>query len=291
MFENIKVLSPEEILQEIETSLVTRRVGGRRVYEKQIVTYRIHPTRYSREIELKQVLENKATSKVTVDGVTYDIPDAHDTYAFYVYYVKNGVIACDLVFGDKCWRDGEPCHYLYTDALQKKRTDFLEQHLPKDICDLTLILRLDMAWITKNILNDSIGKTVQELDDKLKEYVLTKILNNGFTDKSEKARWLTLSEPCRIYMLGLDKKEIDVFPTGFSVRILLRSDKSFKEQKQFTREHGKEILRYTMNEVPHCKKIMNKIGDIQYYKPVEITVCRTNELDIKFEVKKEIVNE
>ena len=45
-----------------------------------------------------------------------------------------------------------------------------------------------------------------------------------------------------------------------------------------------------MQEIPYYQKIMKKIGDLKFYKPVEIIVLRSNELDIKFEVKGDIEN-
>ena len=169
----------------------------------------------------------------------------------------------------------------------KKREDFYDIY-GKTITNPLYVScdkdKSDDDWIMSS-LDKAVGFSADVIYDNVKQYYINNIRGKGYSNKSEKDRWMKLSDEARRYIISMDRRFIDVFPTGFSVRVGLSSDKSFKDQKAFAREHGREILRYVMSEIPYIPKIMKKIGDVGFYKPVELTVLRTSELDVKFEVK------
>ena len=96
--------------------------------------------------------------------------------------------------------------------------------------------------------------------------------------------WRDLEKRFGGQIIGIDKN-IDVFSTGFSVRVIMRTGLDFEERRSFIREHCRDLVKYVMNELTDSKKVMNRIGDIKFYKPTSITVLRISEVEIKFEVK------
>ena len=85
-------------------------------------------------------------------------------------------------------------------------------------------------------------------------------------------------------VVGIDK-HIDIFETGFSVRVLFKSETTQKERKKFGTENKKDFVLWAMEEIQETKSITNKIGDICFYEPKEIVFLRIPEAEIKFEVK------
>lgn len=86
-------------------------------------------------------------------------------------------------------------------------------------------------------------------------------------------------------VIGIDSN-IDVFPTGFSVRCLLNSGHDFSARRDFVRENGKELVKYVREEVGKARWAMKKIGDLRFYRVSEVTVLRVPEVELKFEVKR-----
>ena len=43
-----------------------------------------------------------------------------------------------------------------------------------------------------------------------------------------------------------------------------------------------------MHELAESKSVRRKIGDMRFYRPVEIINLRANEVEVKFEPKKEV---
>ena len=105
-------------------------------------------------------------------------------------------------------------------------------------------------------------------------------------NEKKAADWEELKKRFDGYVIGIDKS-IDVYGSGFSVRVVFSSDVSFQERAKFLRENRAEFVRWVMKEISESKKITNRIGSIKFYKPVEIVNLRAREVEIKFEVKKE----
>ena len=102
--------------------------------------------------------------------------------------------------------------------------------------------------------------------------------------KSIMTDWENLREQFDNYVIGLDK-EIDVYDSGFSVRILMSSSNDFEKRKAFVKEQRNEIIEWTIQELEKKNRFIKRIGDLTYYKPAEITILRTPNIDIKFELK------
>lgn len=100
----------------------------------------------------------------------------------------------------------------------------------------------------------------------------------------EKQRWTNLREKFNGIVISMDSK-IDVYSDGFSVRVLLNSETSFAERKSFLKENRAEFLKWLMYELSQNVKTSRRIGDIGFYKPVEMTLLRAPEVEVKFEVK------
>jgi len=152
--------------------------------------------------------------------------------------------------------------------------------------DAKYLIGVDSAYISKFILQSN-GKNKQEVRSSAKEY---------FKDKEEhrteeyikKKKREELWKKFDGVVVGIDS-EVDVYESGFSVRVLFGSDISFAERKKFIVENRADFLRWTMKEVSERKNVMKKIGDIRFYKPVEIINLRIPEADVKFEVKSDLV--
>ena len=85
-------------------------------------------------------------------------------------------------------------------------------------------------------------------------------------------------------MIGVDK-DIDTYRDGFSARVLFRSDSDYDERKDFVRREKKNLLLWIMHEIGENVVYSKQIGDINFYKPVEIVMLRIPEIEVKFEVK------
>ena len=105
--------------------------------------------------------------------------------------------------------------------------------------------------------------------------------------EEEAARWENLKSRFGGMVIGIGK-DVDVFDTGFSVRVIFRSDLSFADRKKFLQESKRKFLEWVMFEVRRDFRIKQKIGDFGFYKPVEIVNLRVPEVEVKFEVKKEV---
>lgn len=100
----------------------------------------------------------------------------------------------------------------------------------------------------------------------------------------EKQRWEALREKFNGIVIGLDN-ELDMYGDGFSVRVLMNSSLSFTERKSFVKENRAEFVSWVMHELMESAKTAKRIGDIRFYRPVEMTVLRAAEVELKFEVK------
>lgn len=123
-------------------------------------------------------------------------------------------------------------------------------------------------------------KEIMEIVKKCKD----KREENLTSDYRRQKEWEKLREKFDGIVIGVDR-EIDVYDSGFSVRVLFGSDVTFVGRRQFLTENKKEFVRWVMNEIRNSKYLSRMIGDIKYYKPVEIINLRAHEVEVKFEVK------
>ena len=103
-------------------------------------------------------------------------------------------------------------------------------------------------------------------------------------DAEQKKRWEALRDRFGGSVIGIDK-DVDVYDTGFSIRVLFNSGMTFAERKAFLKEHQRDFLRWVMMEVGGSKKVSWEIGDIKFYRPVEMICLRVPEVEVKFEIK------
>ena len=279
----------DDVIEEIRKSIYVKRVEGRRVYRKETETvYESYYDSWERRTVTypKYVTVQHRTDDIFVEGEKYIIPGVVSNPIFIAYTNDSGIINRHLIFTVRVadW-------WSVTESINNKRDEFIN-HYMKQFLDpmyaswIQLSGRRYTKWIDSS-LDKSIGFGVETLQKNLQEYYDTKIDGKGYMNSDERKRWLTLNSESRLHVVGLDRRFIDIFPTGFSVRLLLRTSNSFDDQKKFIQGNRKDILKYVMNEIQYSKKIMKKIGDLKFYKPVEIILLRTNEVDIKFEVKGE----
>ena len=100
----------------------------------------------------------------------------------------------------------------------------------------------------------------------------------------KREKWSELREKFDGVVIGVDGK-IDVYGNGFSVRVLFSSDVTFEGRKRFLSENKVEFVRWVMHEIGQSKAMARRIGDMRYYRPVEIINLRAHEVEVKFEVK------
>ena len=130
------------------------------------------------------------------------------------------------------------------------------------------------------------GKTVEEVCEIARERVARREARNA-EYREKQRRWKKLREKFDGVVIGIDSK-IDVYDVGFSVRVLFGSDITFAGKKKFLAENRVEFVKWVMHELTENKAARRKIGDIRFYKPVEIINLRAREVEVKFEVKGEV---
>lgn len=141
----------------------------------------------------------------------------------------------------------------------------------------------DDKFVCKTILNPFLHKPIEEAEENIKH------LAERLRKKHEKrARLLTqfekMDDQFQEYVVGL-ANDIDIYSSGFSVRVLLASYHSFDERRLFVKSHKMDLTRWTMWRITENYKMMKKIGSLDFYKPVEIVTLRNPEVEIKFQVK------
>ena len=141
----------------------------------------------------------------------------------------------------------------------------------------------DDQFIKKSLLGPFVDKPIEEAEDHIKW------LKNRLEERRTKSKrllkvWKEIDEIFYGYVVGLDK-EIDVYNSGFSVRVLLTTSHSFEERRAFVKAARKELVRWTMDQISESSKMMKAIGSLDFYKPVEIITLRIPEVEIKFQVK------
>ena len=102
---------------------------------------------------------------------------------------------------------------------------------------------------------------------------------------ADAAKWEKLKNRFGGAVIGLDH-ELDVYKTGFSVRVLLDTGMSFPQRRMFIKENKVELISWIMRELSENAGAAKRIGSLRFYRPAEITVLRAPEAEIKFEVKR-----
>jgi len=151
--------------------------------------------------------------------------------------------------------------------------------------DEEFLMYMDYRQLSR-MLRSFDGKTVDEIMV-ITEADIEDRKRRAEIRKREMEKWESLRDRFGGYVISIERTA-DVYETGFSVRVLMKTEKSFSERRQFIRENQKDFLMWVMNEITDCPRIMKKIGDIGFYKPVEIVTLRIPETEIKFEVKGEL---
>ena len=135
-----------------------------------------------------------------------------------------------------------------------------------------------------NLLEGCVGKSEAELRRTLDAFDARR-KNRIAKQRNEAESWDQTRERFGGIVLNLDKR-VDVYSTGFSVRVILSSQIDFAQRKAFVTANRKELVRWTMDELSGQTRTMKRLGDLRFYRPVEITVLRAPEVEIKFEVKR-----
>ena len=141
----------------------------------------------------------------------------------------------------------------------------------------------DDRFICRTILNPFLNKPIEEAEENIRH--LAERLHKR---REKRERLLTQFEKMdgqfQEYVIGL-ANDIDVYSSGFSVRVLLASYRSFDERRLFVKSHKTDLVKWTMWRIAESYKMMKKIGSLDFYKPVEIVTLRNPEIEIKFQVK------
>jgi len=181
--------------------------------------------------------------------------------------------------------------YLDGDILKLKKTSDIRwlSQLPlkreigaRYFGDSEFLVGLDPEFVTRLLVSFD-GKTEQEIKAIAEKYIEKR--EEAYTQRlKDLKRWEVLRKKFGGTVIGLDKN-VDVYESGFSIRVLFDTALSFTERREFVRNNQRDFLLWVMNEIPETRCVMRKIGDIRYYKPVEIVVLRAAEAEVKFETR------
>ena len=94
----------------------------------------------------------------------------------------------------------------------------------------------------------------------------------------EEKKWRALNKRFDGQIIMLDKRSVRITETGFAVRILMKQG-SVEEKREFIKENRDDILRWCRKEL----SVLNRIGDLEEYKPAKIVLLKTNEMEVVFE--------
>lgn len=191
-------------------------------------------------------------------------------YTTFEIWAKKGVIKVGEIPKSYCIRP--------TDTMKEQMYQWMADrgYRPKNfsyICD-------DM--ITKMLIACD-GKEASALEELVKAKADRLIRFRELRQKEEET-WRALYSKFNGQIIGLDKA-IDVYSTGFSIRVLLRSTLTTEEKRKLVKENYKDIYRWAMGEIVTFKDFRERIGDLAFYKPAEIIILKIPELEVKFEIK------
>lgn len=136
-----------------------------------------------------------------------------------------------------------------------------------------------------SVLRECNGETLDGVEKVAEKYKARREERRAARREEDK-RWDALRGKFGGAVIGIDK-DIDVYASGFSVRVIFASDMNFKDRSKFLRENKSAFIKWVMAEIEDSKKISRRIGSVKFYKPVEITNLRVQEVEVKFDVKME----
>ena len=188
-----------------------------------------------------------------------------------IYYVEDGII---------CRRALNPSRPVFTsDAMDAAEKEFLAELAEYGYHPQTVHMTA--------FLDPLIGKTWDDLVTTAKKRGSKNTRQRKIVaEKNAAKRWENLRTQFNNNILGIDKKYINVHPTGFSIRVLMKTA-PLEKRKKFVQENRDSILTWCIEELADTPAVLNRIGKPEYYTPIEITVLKSNELEVFFEVKTE----
>lgn len=135
-----------------------------------------------------------------------------------------------------------------------------------------------------DVLNSMLGYT--------EEQVLSEIERRGknASEKRKKKKemdqqWGKCSKELKLHIIGFKSEHFRIFEDGFAVTILLKKTGDRIEHREWTRSHMKEFMSYVYREIEVHSRIMNTIGDIQFYKPHKLIFRNIDEIEVQFVLK------
>ena len=123
-----------------------------------------------------------------------------------------------------------------------------------------------------------VGHPICELPRAIEEELVPRYING------QKYRNEVLFAQFSGYVIGLSRF-FYTYDSGFSVRLVLSSQFSFCERRDFCIKNKKRLIVYVKDEIRKSKRIMKSIGSLDYFKCTEITVLRNPEVEFKFDIK------
>ena len=138
-------------------------------------------------------------------------------------------------------------------------------------------------FVKKSVLGPFVNLPMKDAEDNIKR-LAERLHERRRKEKAVMEIWNQLDSEFRGFVVGIDKW-VDVYDSGFSVRVLLSTQYSFSERRKFVKERSKDIVKWTMAQISENKNMLNRIGDLKFYKPVEIITLRNPEVELKFQVK------
>jgi len=185
----------------------------------------------------------------------------------YAVCLDNGIMFVKRDYSRNAWAD---------------RIDFKREFGKRYFGDPEFLIGTNNEYVS-GILFECDGKDEDGVREVIRKY---KDRREGYRTSEYRKRkeWEKLREKFDGIVIGIDSK-IDVYGSGFSVRVLFGSDVSFGGKKKFLAENRIEFVRWVIHELSESKSAMKKIGDMRFYRPVEIINLRAQEVEVKFEIK------
>ena len=118
--------------------------------------------------------------------------------------------------------------------------------------------------------------------------------NEKQLNRENRRLWLNDCPYFDKYIVGIDRKSVSIFNTGYMVFVSMSSSISFDEQLDFVKKYKKQIIEYvhfTLNEMANSRRIKMISFGPEFYQVVDITLSRRNELRFVFELKEGIIKE
>lgn len=147
-------------------------------------------------------------------------------------------------------------------------------------------LKLFDSLALKKLLNwkhsENLVSVLDEALDAGTETLVLSVLQNMVSAKMNEDAKQTYNPPM---VLMLDKR-INIFPDGFFVCVNLAS-KPFNEQLEWLRGQGsRQLFKYIEQEF--YESFNKRIGSLNFYKPVGITLLRCSQVQVEYQVKAHI---